>query len=419
MNVREAALKTLYEIEYEGAYSNLALKKTQQNFAGARDRAFLSALVYGTLDKKITLDYVIARYSKLKLKKISKYILLILRMGVYQLKFMDKVPQRAAVDESVKLARRYGHRASSGFVNGVLRTVSQNEIEYPKDKTEYLSVKYSFPKELCDRWTGEFGYEFTEDLLKAYGISAPLTLRVNTLKTTTDELLKLLKEKGVNATGKDNYILSEGFDIAGDDLYKNGMYTVQDRAAQRATEILAPQKGDRVMDMCAAPGGKTTHIAEIMENEGEITAFDIHEHKIDLIKKNAQRLGIDIIDAKIGDGREFNEKYSEWADKILCDVPCSGYGIIRRKPEIKYNREDISALPQVQRQILDNAAKYLKKGGEVVYSTCTIEKDENEGVTDGFLEDKKNFEKLYEKTFYPHTDNTDGFYICKMRKKND
>ncbi len=415
MDARERALRVLYDIEYNGAYSNLALK-TALGECDARDRALVTALVYGVTDKRLTLDYIITRHSKLKLKKISKYIRIILRMGIYQLKFADKIPASAAVNESVKLAKRYGHASSAGFVNGVLRSVERSEIEYPKDKTEYLSVKYSFPTELCNEWTERFGYEFTKKLMTAYSKPAPLTLRPNRLKTTPEKLLARLQENGVQSEITDGYITSAGFDIARDDLYKNGFYTVQDAAAMKASEILAPKSGETVIDMCAAPGGKTTHMAEIMENKGKIFAFDIYEHKLDLIRKNAERLGVTIIETDLRDGREFDAKYAEIADKILCDAPCSGLGIIRRKPEIKYGYDADNDLPETQRAILNNAARYLKTGGEIVYSTCTVEKRENEDVTGRFLRDNAGFEKLYEKTFYPHIDGTDGFYICKMRK---
>ena len=419
MTAREAALKALYEIEYNGAYSNMAVKNTLKNSdMSERDKALFTALVYGVSDKKITLDYYISQFSKIKLKKISKYILIILRMGVFQLVFTDKIPQSAAVNESVKLAKRYGHGASAGFVNGVLRSVSKcGEIEYPKEKDEYLSVKYSFPLWLCRKWTEEFGFEFTEDMMRSFGESKPITLRANTLKTTNEELVKMLSDSGINAEIKDGAVVTGGFDIEKNTLYKEGYFTPQDTAAMKAAEILAPEPGDTVIDMCAAPGGKTTHIAEIMKNRGRILAFDIYNHKTELVKKNAERLGIDIIKTEVRDSAEFDQSLSGTADCILCDVPCSGLGIIGRKPDIKQNEDRSEELCKIQAKILENACIYLKEGGVIVYSTCTVEKAENEGITGAFLEKHGNFEKLYEKTFYPHTDGTDGFYICKMRKK--
>ena len=419
MTAREAALKALYEIEYNGAYSNMAVKNTlKNNDMSERDKALFTALVYGVSDKKITLDYYISKFSKIKLKKISKYILLILRMGVFQLVFTDKIPQSAAVNESVKLAKRYGHGASAGFVNGVLRNVSKcGEIEYPKEKDEYLSVKYSFPLWMCRKWTEEFGFEFTENMMRSFGESKPIILRANTLKTTNEELVKKLSDLGINAEIKDGAVVTGGFDIEKNTLYKEGSFTPQDTAAMKTAEILAPEPGGTVIDMCAAPGGKTTHIAEIMKNSGRILAFDIYNHKTELVKKNAERLGIDIIKTDVRDAAEFDKSLSGAADCILCDVPCSGLGIIGRKPDIKQNEDRSPELCKIQAKILENACIYLKEGGVIVYSTCTVEKAENEGITGAFLEKHGNFEKLYEKTFYPHTDGPDGFYICKMRKK--
>ncbi len=412
-SARETAMRVIYDVEFNGAYSNMALKKAIPAGMERRDRAMTASLVYGVIDKKLTLDYVISKFSKLKIKKLSKYILIILRMGIYQIMFMDKIPVSAAVNESVKLARRYGHGASAGYVNGVLRSVSKESVEYPTDKTEFLSVRYSFPESMCKRWIDDFGYEFTEEMMKAFEKPPELCLRPNILKITADELVKRLG--GGYARGG-IAVMRAGFDVASDDMYKNGFYTVQDAAAYSAVKTLAPQAGETVIDMCAAPGGKATAMAEMMNNKGKILAFDIHEHKIDLIRKNAERLGITIIEAKLRDGREFDASYSERADKVLCDAPCSGLGIIRRKPEIKYGYDADNDLPVTQLKLLENAARYLRKGGEMVYSTCTVEKRENEEVTDGFLRDNPNFEKLYEKTFYPHTDGTDGFYVCKMKR---
>ncbi len=417
MNVRELAVKTLYEIEYNGAFSNIAVKDAlSANALTKQEKDFFTHLVYGTIDKKITLDYVIGRLSKVKLKKISKFILIILRLGIYQLKFMDSVPESAAVNESVKLARRYGHSASAGFVNGLLRNSSKTEILYPEDKTEYLSVRYSFPLYMCDKWIKDFGFEFTENMMMAFEKPASLILRANILKTTPEELVKLLAEKGIEATVNDGAVISGGFDIAADELYKKGYYTVQDKAAMQPALIIAPNAGEKVIDMCAAPGGKTTHMAELMNNSGKITAFDIYEHKIELIRKNAARLGIDIIDAQVNDASVYCEEYAQTADKVLCDVPCTGTGIIGRKPDIKHNRREDGEITVIQKKILENGAKYLKNGGELLYSTCSVEKEENEAVVNAFLAENGGFNKVYEKTYYPHIDGCDGFYVCKLKK---
>ena len=414
--VREAALKTLYEVEKNGAYSNIALKnELALNSFSDRDRHFATSIVYGVIDKKLTLDYVIKHYSKIKLKKLSPYILLILRMGIYQILFMDKIPDNAAVNECVTLAKRYGHKASSGYVNGVLRSVIRGGVEYPKDKEKYLEVKYSYPEWLVKMWLDDFGYEFTEQLMEAFSKPAELTLRPNTLKITAEELCEKLLQ--YNARVSDGAVICDGFDIAKSDLYKDGYFSVQDKAAQAAAVLLAPKPEDIVIDMCAAPGGKTTHMAELMENKGEILAFDIYEHKTELIEKNAQRLGIDIIKTRVFNAAERDESLIKTADCVLCDVPCSGLGIIGRKPEIKWNRpEDLSSLYETQKRILTNGAAYVKDGGTIVYSTCTINRRENEETISAFLSQNKDFEKEFEKTYYPHIDNTDGFYICRLKR---
>lgn len=417
MNTRELALKTLYEICCNGKYSNIAIKDTlaYADMSGM-EKDFFSRLVYGTLDKEITLDYIIKKFSKVKMKKLSKYILIILRMGIYQLKFMNAVPVSAAVNESVKLAVRYGHRASSGFVNGLLRNVSRTEIDYPKEKTEYLSVRYSFPVDMCQKWIDDFGYDFTEQLMGAFEMPSKTILRPNTLKISADELLKKLSVKAENKNG---VLIADGFDIASDKLYLDGMYTVQGIAAMQPAKVLAPKSGDVVIDMCAAPGGKTTHMAELMKNNGKIYAFDLYTHKVELIKKNSQRLGINIIFASQKDASEYDAELYGIADKVLCDVPCTGTGIIGRKPDIKRNYRNDGSILKIQRLILENGAKYLKNGGELVYSTCSIEKEENEFVTDAFIAENHGYKKIYEKTYYPHIDGCDGFYVCKIQKSVD
>lgn len=421
-NPREAALMALYEIEYGGAYSNMAVKKVLPRIEDARDKGLVTRLVYGVVRRKLTLDYIISRYSKVKLKKLSKYVLLILRMGIYQLYFTDKIPESAAVNESVRLAKKYCGK-SAGFVNGILHSVirGKSTLEYPQDKIEYLSVKYSYPKEMVKLFlnTG-----FCEELLDAMNIEPETTVRVNTLKSEELETPSIVSPVYVGAR------IIKGIDIAENPDYKAGRFIPQDTAAMMASIALSPNPGETVIDMCAAPGGKTTHLAELMKNCGKICAFDIHPHKIDIIKKNAERMGISIIDAKEGNATVLNEMLIGTADKVLADVPCSGLGIIRRKPDIKWSKENIEKLPEIQYRILENAAKYLKPGGELVYSTCTIISRENEDVVKKFLEENRDFEFLKVElpgklnrenqgyiTLYPNIDGTDGFFICKIKRK--
>ncbi len=420
-NPREVALLALYEIEYGGAYSNMAVKDALKKLDDSRDKGLVTQLVYGVVRRKLTLDYIISKYSKVKIKKLSKYVLLILRMGVYQLYFTDKIPESAAVNESVKLAKKYSGK-SSGFVNGILHSVIRGKetLEYPKDKIEYLSVKYSFPEEIVELlWdTG-----FCEELLESLNDEPETTVRVSALKK--EELETPMEASPIYSGAR----ILKGTDIAENPDYREGRIIPQDIAAMMASIALSPKSGETVIDMCAAPGGKTTHLAELMENKGKVYAFDIHPHKIEIIKKNAERMGISIIDAKLGDGCRLQEEFLEKADKVLCDVPCSGLGIIRRKPDIKWNKDDIEELPEIQYKILENAAKYLKVGGELVYSTCTILKRENEDVINRFLEENKKFElseitlpgKLQREnkgyiTLYPNIDGTDGFFISKIKR---
>lgn len=423
INPREAALLALYEIEYAGTYSNMAVKEAAIKVEDGRDKGLVTQLVYGTVRMKLTLDYIISRYSKIKLKKLSKYVLLILRMGVYQLYFTDKIPESAAVNESVKLAKKYAGK-SAGFVNGILHSVirGKDSLKYPEDEIERLSVKYSFTEDMIELFwdTG-----FCEELLAALNSEPETTFRVNTLKK--EELETDMEISPIFSGAR----IMKAADVATNPDYIKGRVIPQDIAAMMASVALSPKAGETVVDMCAAPGGKTTHMAELMDNKGRVYAFDIHPHKIEIIKKNAERMGISIIEAKVGDSQNPNPDFFEKADKVLCDVPCSGLGIIRRKPDIKWSKENIEELPEIQYRILENASRYLKPGGELVYSTCTILKRENENVIFAFLEKNKDFElspiELPEKlqrenkgyiTLYPNIDGTDGFFIAKIKRKN-
>ncbi|MBP7175778.1 MAG: 16S rRNA (cytosine(967)-C(5))-methyltransferase RsmB [Thermoclostridium sp.] len=444
---RETALKALNEIETKEAYSNLVLKKVLRdtNLDG-RDKAFVTELVYGTVTWKLTLDWVISRFSKTRLNKLSVWVLLILRLGVYQLLFLDRVPPSAACNTAVDLAKKYA-KASSGFINAILRNISrqkaQIDLQHPQagSLSGELSLQYSFPEYLVTEWITEFGEAFTRQLLKALVERPDFSVRVNTLKATPQDVMNELTEAGIKADpGRflpEALVLHGVTDISQLPVFNNGWLTVQDESSMLAARILDPQPGERVLDVCAAPGGKTTHIAQLMQDQGQITAWDIHEHKTDLIRENAQRLGIHIIDARKRDAMESINDEAELYHRVLVDAPCSGTGIIRRKPDIKWQRKqaDFDSLVEVQRKILYNAGRAVALGGVLVYSTCSMDERENEQVVRSFLDAQAGFERtslddilpenLRSKhgtkdgmlKLYPHIDGTDGFFIARLKKK--
>lgn len=419
MNAREAAFKTLCEILYNDAFSNLALKETlgRERDMSREDRALVTNLVYGVVSHHYTLEYIIGQYSAIKLKKLARNIKVILELGIYQLVYADKIPESAAVNESVRLAKKHGRKGADRFVNAVLRSFCRDgcEVRFPEDKAEYLAVKYSYTTDMAQQWINDFGFDEAEELMASLNEPPALMLRANTLRISAQELIKRLCDVGIKAEQEQGALIrTSGFDMGGSRLYLDGYFSVQDKGAYNAAIALDPQEGETVIDMCAAPGGKTTHIAELQKDRGRITAFDIYAHKIRLIEESAHRLGIKSVEAHLADASVRDETLLNSADRVLCDVPCSGWGIIRRKPDIKLGRNDVSGLPGLQGRILENASVYVKPGGVIVYSTCTINKRENENVTDAFLKNNDNFEKVYEKTFLPDTDGSDGFYICKL-----
>lgn len=424
-NPREAAVIALYKTEKEGEYSNRALLSTVKDLS-ARDTALATEMVMGVLRNKIYLDFIIRSYSKIRLKKLSDYVLQILRCGVYQLVKMDKIPPSAACNEAVKLAKKYAHSAAGGYVNGVMRTVSRNLDNLPKPKgtaAEVMSIKYSCPLWLVEKLINQSGEETTEAILSDSIKPHPTMIRVNRLKTTADELLEILKTEEINAekdTEVENCLRIFGaIDINKSNAYKDGLYTLQNINSIRAAALVNPESGDTVLDLCAAPGGKTTYLAEMMENKGKVYAFDLHKHKIDLINNSAKRLGIDIIKAENKDTSKLMEEFSGIADCVLADVPCSGIGVIHKKPDIKYNRteRDIEELVKIQKNILNAAATYVKDGGSIVYSTCTILEEENQNQIKDFLESHKEFKKEYEETYYAHKTGGSGFYVCRLVKE--
>lgn len=424
-NPREAAVSALVKIEKDGEYSNRALFDSVRG-TEPRDTALATELVMGVLRNKIYLDFIIRSYSKIRLKKLSPWVLQILRCGVYQLVMMDKIPPSAACNEAVKLAAKYAHSAAKGYVNGVLRTVSRSIDNLPRPtgtRTEVMSVMYSCPLWITEKLTEQFGIDVTESILTDSLMPHLTMLRVNTLKITPCELAESLERSGVK-TEEDTDVpeclrVFGAIDTVHMRQYKEGYFTPQNINSMRAALILDPHSGETVMDLCAAPGGKTTHIAELMQNRGRVIAFDIHRHKIALIENAAKRLGTDIIEAHCSNSEEPSDEYIGCADRVLADVPCSGIGVIHKKPDIKYNRrlEDIVELCKIQQRILENAARYLKDGGVLVYSTCTIFKDENENQIERFLKRHSEFEKEFEKLYFAHETGGSGFYICRMVKK--
>lgn len=418
---RRTAFQILLEVEEEKAFSNLSSNKyIKQN--NPENPAFVRELVYGVLANKLLLDYYLNLLIPSGIEKVKKREKTLLRMGLYQLKFMKNIPQYAAVNETVSLAKSLC-RGREGFINGVLRGYikKQGELQLPCDDTdEILSVKYSFSPWIIKMWKKQYGQESTIKLMEASNSRPVLCIRVNLMKTTVEELSHLLSEKGMvvdKGRYSDIVLYISGSNILDLEEYKKGLFSIQDETSVLACQYLEPRPGDLVIDTCASPGGKTSAIGEMMDNRGKIISCDIYPHKLELIKKQADRLGITIIETKLLDGIKGDKALSGKADKVLADAPCSGLGVIRKKPEIKYKEQkDIQKLIKVQSDILNNASYYVKPNGVLLYSTCTINKDENDEQIEKFIKTHEDFEILYEKQFLP-TEGLDGFFICKMMKK--
>lgn len=421
MDDRLLAFKILSKIEHDKAYSNITLDALLTKYE-ATSSAFVCALVYGVLERKITLDYFLSQFLTQPIKKLNPQVLTILRMGVYQLKFMDKIPVSAAVNESVKLSKKSKCGFASGLINSVLRKVSSIEIKMPEtdNKIYDLSIAYSCPESLVSQFVDDYGFTYTEKILKESVGAVPLYIRVNTLKITIDELIAELAKEEITAIKCDDFTSSleivDGKALFKSDCYKKGYFHAQDLASQACLDYFSPQKGDIVFDMCAAPGGKSFTMAELMDNNGEIYSFDLYDHKIKLIDDGAKRLGINIINAQVGDASIYNPNLPK-ADKILCDVPCAGLGVIRRKPEIKYKDFGfIDKLCELQYNILNNASLYLKDKGVLMYSTCSLSKKENQDVCEKFLSEHKEFKNGGMVTVEP-CHNSDGFFYAKLIKE--
>lgn len=421
-NARKIAVEALLRVNNDNAYSNIALNEilNSANIA-TNDRALATALFYGVLDRKITLDYIIKKLTGKPISKIKPYTRECLRIGLYQLIFTDNIPQSAAVNESVKLIKKSSEAFNSGFCNAVLRNYIRNPIALPSDNSIFaLSVRYSCPDWIVTELIKDYGIDTATKFLEQSEVAPPLTLRVNTLKNSADELSELLSSLGKeNSVISDSAvcILSGGINTERFEPYKNGLFYIQDLSSQNCAQTLEPKENERVLDMCAAPGGKTFSMALLMKNEGEIVSCDIHPQRVKLIESGAKRLGLSIIKPTVSDATELNRALGEF-DAILCDVPCSGLGIIRRKPDIKYKKEnDFSSLLEIQYKILCNAVNYLKENGRIVYSTCTLRKDENEKQIERFLSEHTDFKLISMKTYLPQIDGGDGFFTALLTRE--
>ena len=435
-SAREIAYKILKTASSGATYSNIAVDNALKKYElSDLDRGFVTAVVMGVTERELTLDHIIDKLAA-DPSKIDSDTRVLLRMGIYQLYCLDKIPDYAAVNESVDLAPR----RSRGFVNAILRSFlrardgGKLDLLFPdenEDKIGHLSVKYSFPKGFCERFCEIYGFERTKEILDIFNRAPALTLRINTLKISRAEYAKLLDEREIEYTlseNLENAIILHKVAFSALPGFDEGYFFIQDEASQICVEALGAEPGELLIDTCSCPGSKSFGSAIKMQNAGEIRSFDLHASKLKLIDSGAERLGIDIITAAVRDGRQPDENLVGKADRVLCDVPCSGLGVVAKKPEIRYkDLSELSRLPEIQYAILESSVSYLKVGGVLVYSTCTVLPEENEENVEKFLSAHPEFEPLDfvvgkkcsvrgMLNLAPDKDKTDGFFVAKMRK---
>ena len=429
-----ASFEALKSVYIDGAFSNIAINEAVEQHKDCAN-GFVRTFTKGVIRDTMRLDYIISSLADKGLKGIKKRTLIVLRMGIYAIDSLDSIKDYTAVNESVKLAKMVS-RGTDGFVNALLRRYIRERAkegagegagegtgEGTKESISTedcgLNIKYSFPDELCNLLKSQYGDE-TEKLLKALNTSSVLTIRANILKTTRQDLISVLRNEGFEceeAVNTNNAIIVKDGNLTASKYFKEGYFTIQGLSSIKAIEAFAPVPCSKVLDMCSAPGGKTTAMSEMMSDSGSITACDIYDHRLKLIQSSAKRLGISNITTRLLDGTKQDSSLAEAFDYVLCDVPCSGLGVIGSKPEIKYrvSLNEIDELKKIQAQILQNAFSYCKVGGRIMYSTCTINKDENDGIVDSFV--KLNpFAKIIEKCAILPYNNTMGFYYCIMEK---
>jgi 16S rRNA (cytosine967-C5)-methyltransferase len=440
-NVRESALDILEAVEKNQSYSNLLLNNViKKHEIDKKDIGLLTELTYGTLQRKMTLDYYLQPFLK---RKIEGWVQQLLRLTLYQMVYLDKIPDRAAIFEAVEIAKKRGHKGIASMVNGVLRSVQREgvpNLEQIHDLVERLAIETSHPVWLVKRWVNQLGFEKTKEMCKV-NLTAPVqTARVNITKIGREEVLESLEEQGFQV--ETSAIIPEAIkclkgNLANSTAFKDGYITIQDESSMIVAYALGVQKDEKILDACAAPGGKSTHIGEKLLNSGQVISLDLHEHKVKLISDNVFRLGLENIETKVMDSRRANEYFPhETFDRILLDAPCSGLGVMRRKPDLKYTKseEDVQSLHTIQLELLHSVAPLLKKGGILVYSTCTVDESENENVIESFLAEHHEFAgdvamservpeairplvKQYSLQVLPQYFGSDGFYIACLRKK--
>ncbi|MDR2356417.1 MAG: 16S rRNA (cytosine(967)-C(5))-methyltransferase RsmB [Clostridiales Family XIII bacterium] len=423
---RKAAYYTLLDVENNMAYSNIALKNHIRK--GRPDApAFVRELTYGVVKNKIYLDYILGNFIRTPLEKLKPGDLVILRMGLYQLLFMNSVPEYAAVDESVNLAKRFspGHES---FINGVLRQYLRDKdyVTLPAradDEVRYLSVKYSYADWIVKLWLDRYGSADAEALLAAGNETPDFAVRVNRLKTRREDLLTRLCAKGYDVRISERApqcLLVKGANLLGGRLYKSGLFSVQEESSQIAVEFADPQPGELIIDVCAAPGGKTFAMAERMGDRGKIYAWDIYKRKLSQIEQDAKRLGVRIVETDAWDATRVRSELIGKADRVFADVPCMGLGVVRRKPEIKYkeNSDELASITKKQGDILEASSNYVKPNGFLIYATCSVSKQENQSVVAHFLKRHRDFKRVDTLELMPHIDKTDGFFVCKLQRND-
>lgn len=438
-NVREAALDIIESVEKNQSYSNLLLNETinKYHFSGP-DASLLTEITYGTIQRKMTLDYFLTPFLK---KKTEQWVRLLLRLSVYQMVYLDKIPDRAIIHEAVEIGKRRGHQGIGGMVNGILRSIQREGVpsfDDIKDRIERLSIETSHPKWLVKRWIDQYGFDQTKRMCKENLLAPVQTARVNMTLTNREEVISKLKEEGITAIPSPLLpvaIRAVKGNLARSKAFEDGLFTIQDESSMLVAYALEIEPGQQVLDACAAPGGKTAHIAELLDNTGKVIALDLHPHKVKLITEQVNRLRLKNVEAQALDSRAASDVFEAGSfDRVLVDAPCSGLGVLRRKPDIKYSKSenDIYALKSVQMDILHEASKLVKKGGLLVFSTCTVDKEENVETAAQFLDHHPDFEpnrlRMPEKLsmekdesslqIFPQDFGGDGFFISSFRKKD-